>query len=63
METHLGFDFSKACLEAPEIRLGGIGNQLLRILRESTPGRAYHLLRDIFGTTRPMPTPPGPEGA
>ncbi len=46
-----------ACLQAPEIRLGGIGNQLVRILNETTPGRFYHYYRRIVGATRPMPDP------
>jgi hypothetical protein len=46
-----------ACLEAPEIRSGGLGNIAVRILNETTEGRLYHGVRQITGRTRPLPTP------
>ena len=48
---------SNACMESPELHLGGIGNIALRILRETPGGDLYHLARILLGKTRPMPTP------
>ncbi len=46
-----------ACLEAPEIQLGRLGNIALNILRETPGGNLYHIARLLMGRTRPLPEP------